>query len=138
LLRHTSTERQPDDVRPLDLERVERAEHIMLVDLGRNDLGRVCRFGTVRVTDLMRIEKYSHVMHIVSSIEGRLRAGLDCLHGRSFCFISLPLPLRFAFREALVLLPESTGRIHSVSAEVPGYCLPGRSCGVVGTFQSTP
>ncbi len=63
----------------------ERAEHIMLVDLGRNDVGRVSRFGTVRVTDLMRIEKYSHVMHIVSSIEGELRDGLDCLHALEAC-----------------------------------------------------
>jgi anthranilate synthase component 1 len=63
----------------------ERAEHIMLVDLGRNDLGRVCEFGSVRVTDLMRVEKYSHVMHIVSSIEGKLRAGLDGLHALEAC-----------------------------------------------------
>jgi len=55
----------------------ERAEHIMLVDLGRNDLGRVCRNGTVRVTDLMSVEKYSHVMHIVSSVEGVLRKDKD-------------------------------------------------------------
>lgn len=50
----------------------ERAEHLMLVDLGRNDLGRVCFPGTVKVTDFMRVEKYSHVMHIVSEVEGRL------------------------------------------------------------------
>ena len=50
----------------------ERAEHIMLVDLGRNDLGRVCLPGTVSVTELMRIEKYSHVMHLVSNVEGML------------------------------------------------------------------
>jgi anthranilate synthase component 1 len=50
----------------------ERAEHVMLVDLARNDLGRVCDFGTVRVEDLMIIERYSHVMHIVSQVEGRL------------------------------------------------------------------
>ncbi|MCD6384727.1 anthranilate synthase component I [Candidatus Sumerlaeota bacterium] len=55
----------------------ERAEHIMLVDLGRNDLGRVCRFGTVRVDDLMVIEKYSHVMHIVSDVIGELRPDKD-------------------------------------------------------------
>jgi anthranilate synthase component 1 len=48
----------------------ERAEHIMLVDLGRNDLGRVCKYGTVRVEDLMFIERYSHVMHLVSSLRG--------------------------------------------------------------------
>ncbi len=63
----------------------ERAEHIMLVDLGRNDLGRVCNYGTVRVTDLMRIEKYSHVMHLVSSVEGELRDGLDCFHALEAC-----------------------------------------------------
>jgi anthranilate synthase component 1 len=53
----------------------ERAEHIMLVDLARNDVGRVSGFGTVRVTELMEIERYSHVMHIVSNVTGRLRAG---------------------------------------------------------------
>jgi anthranilate synthase component 1 len=52
----------------------ERAEHVMLVDLARNDLGRVCDFGTVQVKDLMIIERYSHVMHIVSQVEGRLSA----------------------------------------------------------------
>jgi anthranilate synthase component 1 len=51
----------------------ERAEHVMLVDLGRNDLGRVCEFGSVEVEDLMKIETYSHVMHIVSSVRGKLR-----------------------------------------------------------------
>ena len=50
----------------------ERAEHVMLVDLARNDLGRVCDFGSVVVKDLMIIERYSHVMHIVSQVEGRL------------------------------------------------------------------
>jgi anthranilate synthase component 1 len=55
----------------------ECAEHIMLVDLGRNDLGRVCRTGTVEVTDLMVIERYSHVMHIVSNVRGLLRPGHD-------------------------------------------------------------
>jgi len=53
----------------------ERAEHLMLVDLGRNDLGRVCAPGTVEVVDFMSIEKYSHVMHIVSTVTGRLATG---------------------------------------------------------------
>jgi anthranilate synthase component 1 len=52
----------------------ERAEHLMLVDLGRNDLGRVCKPGTVEVTQFMQIEKYSHVMHIVSTVVGKLKA----------------------------------------------------------------
>jgi anthranilate synthase component 1 len=55
----------------------ERAEHIMLVDLGRNDLGRISSFGTVKVEDLMVIERYSHVMHIVSSVTGQLAPGRD-------------------------------------------------------------
>jgi len=57
----------------------ERAEHIMLVDLGRNDLGRVCDFGTVKVTEEMVVEKYSHVMHIVSNVTGRLSKGKDAV-----------------------------------------------------------
>ena len=54
----------------------ERAEHVMLVDLARNDLGRVCEPGTVRVEELMQIERYSHVMHIVSSVRGELAGGM--------------------------------------------------------------
>ena len=55
----------------------ERAEHLMLVDLARNDVGRVCEFGSVRVTDFMTIERYSHVMHIVSNVVGKLREGAN-------------------------------------------------------------
>ena len=54
----------------------ERAEHVMLVDLGRNDLGRVCEYGTIKVSDFFTVEKYSHVMHIVSHVEGTLRPEL--------------------------------------------------------------
>ena len=57
----------------------ERAEHVMLVDLGRNDLGRVARPGTVRVSKYMEVEKYSHVLHLVSHVEGKLAPGLDAL-----------------------------------------------------------
>src|SRR5260370_8404042 len=56
----------------------ERAEHIMLVDLGRNDLGRVCDYGTVKPEKLLTVERYSHVMHLVSSLRGRLRDDGDC------------------------------------------------------------
>jgi anthranilate synthase component 1 len=57
----------------------ERAEHVMLVDLGRNDVGRVAQFGSVHVTDLMTVERYSHVLHLVSGVEGMLRPGLAAL-----------------------------------------------------------
>lgn len=55
----------------------ERAEHLMLVDLARNDVGRICAFGSIKVSDFMTIERYSHVMHIVSNIEGQLKEGRD-------------------------------------------------------------
>jgi anthranilate synthase component 1 len=64
----------------------ERAEHVMLVDLGRNDLGRVSEYGSVKVTDLMYVERYSHVMHLVSALEGRLREGMDALDAFAACF----------------------------------------------------
>lgn len=64
----------------------ERAEHIMLVDLGRNDLGRVCEYGSVTVERLMFVERYSHVMHLVSSLHGRLREGVDCFEALMACF----------------------------------------------------
>jgi len=64
----------------------ERAEHIMLVDLGRNDLGRVCEYGTVRPEKLLTVERYSHVMHLVSSLHGTLRGDVDCFDALMACF----------------------------------------------------
>jgi len=64
----------------------ERAEHVMLVDLGRNDVGRVSEYGTVKVRDLMYVERYSHVMHLVSAIEGKLREDLGPLDAFAACF----------------------------------------------------
>ncbi|MEK6604919.1 MAG: anthranilate synthase component I [Nitrospirota bacterium] len=64
----------------------ERAEHVMLVDLGRNDVGRVARPGTVRVKDFMAVEQYSHVMHLVSQVEGRLQKGKDSYDVLRACF----------------------------------------------------
>ena len=64
----------------------EVAEHIMLVDLGRNDVGRVSEFGSVRVKDLLFVERYSHVMHLVSAIEGRLKQGLQAIDAFKACF----------------------------------------------------
>jgi anthranilate synthase component 1 len=75
--------RSSDPVRDKELERElmnsekERAEHIMLVDLARNDVGRVCSYGSVQVDPYMTVERYSHVMHIVSQVQGRLRPELD-------------------------------------------------------------
>jgi anthranilate synthase component 1 len=64
----------------------ERAEHLMLVDLGRNDVGRVAEFGSVRLTAFMTIERYSHVMHLVSEVRGRLRPELDAVAALAACF----------------------------------------------------
>jgi anthranilate synthase component 1 len=81
-----------DDERDAALERElqadpkERAEHLMLVDLARNDLGRVCRYGSVRVTRHMAVERYSHVMHLVSEVEGVMRPGVTALEALMACF----------------------------------------------------
>ena len=79
---------RPRGITPADDERLaaelladekERAEHVMLVDLGRNDVGRIAKYGTVKVSDFMTVERYSHVLHIVSQVEGELRDGLSAL-----------------------------------------------------------
>ncbi|HVB57526.1 MAG TPA: anthranilate synthase component I [Candidatus Acidoferrales bacterium] len=64
----------------------ERAEHVMLVDLGRNDLGRVSEYGSVKVERLMFVERYSHVMHLASSLHGKLRTDVDCFDALMACF----------------------------------------------------
>ena len=82
--------RTPEDDARLEHElrasEKEAAEHLMLVDLGRNDVGRCCEVGSVRVTELMEVERYSHVMHLVSSIEGRLARDLGPLDALRACF----------------------------------------------------
>jgi len=84
--------RSPDPDRDLELAREllndekERAEHIMLVDLGRNDIGRISQPGTVSVTQFMDIERYSHVMHLVSHVQGKLRAGMTQYDALRACF----------------------------------------------------
>ncbi len=72
--------------RELAADEKERAEHIMLVDLGRNDLGRVCKYGSVHVENLMFIERYSHVMHLVSSLKGELCDDVDRWDALMACF----------------------------------------------------
>jgi anthranilate synthase component 1 len=64
----------------------ERAEHVMLVDLGRNDVGRIARYGSVEVSELMTVERYSHVMHLVSNVVGRIRRGVSSLDVLRACF----------------------------------------------------
>jgi anthranilate synthase component 1 len=80
----------PEEDQRLEVELLadekERAEHIMLVDLGRNDIGRVCEYGSVQVDELMVIEKYSHVMHIVSNVTGRLRPDKSVFDVLRACF----------------------------------------------------
>ncbi|NPV53285.1 MAG: anthranilate synthase component I [Firmicutes bacterium] len=72
--------------RELLADEKERAEHVMLVDLGRNDIGKVARPGTVQVADFMRVERYSHVMHLVSTVRGALDAGKTVLDAFEACF----------------------------------------------------
>jgi anthranilate/para-aminobenzoate synthase component I len=72
--------------RELILSEKERAEHIMLVDLERNDIGRVCEYGTVVPTELMVVERYSHVMHIVSNISGKLKPKIEFVDCIKACF----------------------------------------------------
>ena len=87
---HEEDERDDAEDRRLEAELradpKERAEHVMLVDLGRNDLGRVCRFGSVQVAELMKVEHYSHVAHIVSSVVGELEDGKDALDALAATF----------------------------------------------------
>ncbi len=84
--RGASEEEDQEIGRRLLADEKERAEHIMLVDLGRNDLGRVCEFSSIEVKDLMILERYSHVIHIVSRIVGRLRADCDAFATLMACF----------------------------------------------------
>ena len=80
---------EEDDVRlaeELKRSEKEKAEHVMLVDLGRNDIGRVCQYGSVRVPTFMSLERYSHVMHLVSVVEGQLADDKDRLDALVSCF----------------------------------------------------
>ncbi|MCU7513066.1 MAG: anthranilate synthase component I [Ignavibacteria bacterium] len=80
----------PEEDKKLEAELVgdpkEQAEHVMLLDLGRNDLGRVCEFNSIRVVQQMAVQKYSHVMHMVSRVEGKLDSEKDCVDALKACF----------------------------------------------------
>ena len=69
----------------LRLDHKEQAEHLMLVDLARNDIARVCQSGTRKVAELMQVDRYSHIMHLVSRVVGKLRPELDALHAYQAC-----------------------------------------------------
>ncbi len=98
----------------------ERSEHVMLVDLGRNDLGRVCAAGSVRVVDFFTIERYSHVMHIVSTVVGRLAPGRTAFDALTACFPAgtlsgAPKP------RAMQIIDELEGSRRGVYGGVVGY-----------------
>ena len=84
--RGTTSEQDVALAQELAADPKERAEHLMLVDLGRNDVGRVAEFGSVRLTTFMTVERYSHVMHLVSEVRGRLRPELDAIAALAACF----------------------------------------------------
>ena len=98
----------------------ERAEHVMLVDLGRNDLGRVSAYGTVKVPTYMTLERYSHVMHLVSIVEGRLADGHDRLDALMACFPAGTVSGAPKVR-AMEIIAELENRRRGVYAGAVGY-----------------
>jgi anthranilate synthase component 1 len=98
----------------------ELAEHTMLVDLGRNDLGRVCKYGTVSVTEKMKIQKYSHVIHLVSKVEGILADDKDTIDALMSCFPAGTVSGAPKIR-AIQLIEESEKVTRNVYAGAVGY-----------------
>ena len=111
-----------DAANAAELQRDEKecAEHVMLVDLGRNDLGRVCEFGTVRVPTYMTIERYSHVMHLVSRVEGRLAPAHDRLDALAACFPAGTVSGAPKIR-AMEIIAELEGEARGTYAGAIGY-----------------
>ncbi|UCH66421.1 MAG: anthranilate synthase component I family protein, partial [Ignavibacterium sp.] len=98
----------------------ELAEHTMLVDLGRNDLGRVCEYGSVKVTENMRVQRYSHVMHIVSKVEGKILDGKDSIDALKSCFPAGTVTGAPKIR-AMQLINEYENSARNVYAGAVGY-----------------
>jgi anthranilate synthase component 1 len=98
----------------------ERAEHVMLVDLGRNDLGRVCVTGSIKVTELMTVERYSHVMHLVSNITGTLRPDCTAMDALRACFPAGTVTGAPKIR-AMEIIAELEGERRGVYAGAIGY-----------------
>jgi anthranilate synthase component 1 len=114
---------EADDLRlgdELKRNEKERAEHVMLVDLGRNDLGRVSTYGTVKVPTYMAIERYSHVMHLVSVVEGRLADDRDRLDALVACFPAGTVSGAPKVR-AMEIIAELENRRRGVYAGAVGY-----------------
>jgi anthranilate synthase component 1 len=111
-----------DDALAYSLQRdpKERAEHVMLVDLGRNDLGRVAKAGSVAVTKYMEIEKYSHVLHLVSNVEARLKPGCDALDALRSIFPAGTLSGAPKVR-AMQLIAEAEGERRGLYGGAVGY-----------------
>ena len=107
-------------VQALQRDPKERAEHVMLVDLGRNDLGRVARAGTVTVTKYMEVERYSHVLHLVSNVEARLKPGCDSLDALRSIFPAGTLSGAPKIR-AMQLIAEAEGERRGLYGGAVGY-----------------
>ena len=107
-------------VQALQSDPKERAEHVMLVDLGRNDLGRVARAGTVAVTKYMEVERYSHVLHLVSNVEARLKPGCDSLDALRSIFPAGTLSGAPKVR-AMQLIAEAEGERRGLYGGAVGY-----------------
>ena len=110
-------QRMEDELRSSEKE---RAEHVMLVDLGRNDLGRVSEIGSVKVTELMAVERYSHVMHLVSNITGRLRSDCTPMDALRACFPAGTVTGAPKIR-AMEIIAELEGERRGVYAGAIGY-----------------
>jgi len=102
------------------LDKKERAEHTMLVDLARNDLGRVCKFGSVEVSEFMGIEKFSHVQHMVSTVQGTLMDHLDCCDALKSCFPAGTVSGAPKIR-AMQIIGESEPEARGIYAGAVGY-----------------
>jgi len=118
-----TTERGPGDAERLLASEKDRAEHVMLVDLGRNDLSRVCVPGTVEVERFLEVERYSHVTHLVSQVAGDLRDGVSPLDLLRACFPAGTVSGAPKVR-AMQLISELEGRRRGPYAGAVGYALP--------------
>ena len=118
-----TTERGPGDAERLLASEKDRAEHVMLVDLGRNDLSRVCVAGTVEVERFLEVERYSHVTHLVSQVSGELRDGISPFDLLRACFPAGTVSGAPKVR-AMQLISELEGRRRGSYAGAVGYALP--------------